>query len=188
LAFFSQQGYTDAMKRLAATLLACLVPGSLQADRRHAVCVPTVVPAAVVATSFIEVPVAVAAVSFAYLSPIAVSSAPSHGSFQMPMTSTHHATGQFLARPYEEFYGIARTQGTAVASLLQQRCGSCHQQQTKGGVRLLDHAGQLVLTKNGQAIDRLMIAAIVRQGRMPPSGPLPEAEKNVLTNWIFDPS
>jgi hypothetical protein len=105
------------------------------------------------------------------------------------MTSTHHAAEQFLARPYEEVYGgEVRTSGTGVASLLQQRCGSCHQQQTKGGVRLLDHAGQLVLTKNGQAIDKLAIAAIVRQGRMPPSGPLPEAEKNVLTNWIFDPS
>ena len=176
--------------RIFASLLIVLasVPNTANADRRgrsSTICVPCVTNQAIVSTStvLIETPILVSAVSFQYVQ----SAAPAPQ--QVPGIAQASRSDSFAAEPYDARFATAvRTSGTQVASLLQQRCGACHQQDTKGGVRLLDMAGQLVLSKRGQPLSKIDIARIVKSGRMPPSSPLPEAERNILTEWILDPS
>jgi cytochrome c5 len=174
------------MRFLLVTFLGLVLPFSGASAGGRIVC-NVVHQRAVVVESpavLVEIAVPVAAVSFAYLAPPAIytTSASSHVSSNVPEISHQHAAKPFDSQSAAS-YRAEPTSG--IASLLQQRCGQCHQQQTKGGVRLLDAAGHLSLARNGQPLSKLDVARVVYQGRMPPTGAIAESEKATILDWVL---
>ncbi len=67
---------------------------------------------------------------------------------------------------------------TAVRNLMTNRCQSCHNNNVQNGGKNWQVDCNIV-TDQG----RIKIRA-VDQGTMPTGGPLPQAEKDIITNWI----
>ena len=67
---------------------------------------------------------------------------------------------------------------TAVKNLMQANCVSCHNSSNLNGGMNWTIDCNIVTNK-----ERIKIRA-VDQGTMPPTGPLPQSEKNKITDWI----
>lgn len=126
--------------------------------RRAAICAPAVchvqaVP--VVAATTFELLVPAVAVSFQYIEQKIITQ-PQPGSVggAMPVsTIAPPVSPRYAALPYEEQPGqvmAATNYGhSGLASVLENRCASCHKAQAKGGVRLWDQFGRFSPSKNG---------------------------------------
>ena len=76
----------------------------------------------------------------------------------------------------------AQDQASRAIQVLQSRCLSCHSAQTRmAGV-------QLTSTADVTPLKARLLAALTYSGKvkMPPSGPLPAAESEVLAKWVDD--
>jgi hypothetical protein len=80
-----------------------------------------------------------------------------------------------------------------VRPILQSRCFKCHggEQKVRGGLNLTSRAAVLRGGDQGSAVsltkpsESLLLEAINYDGlEMPPSGKLPQAERDVLTRWV----
>ena len=77
-----------------------------------------------------------------------------------------------------------------VAPVLARRCLDCHSgSKPKGGLDLSHRKGALEGGESGPAIvagepDESLLWEYVEAGKMPPKAPLPDAERNVLKNWV----
>jgi hypothetical protein len=72
------------------------------------------------------------------------------------------------------------------ATILQNRCLSCHNAQTKaGGIDLSQRSSALAAGVLGDGdLRKSRLAHVVTEGRMPPTGKLPDTEIAALRNWI----
>src|SRR5579862_6454666 len=80
---------------------------------------------------------------------------------------------------------------TKVRPILKANCLSCHGESASGGLRLTSRAALLKGGNSGPAVslqkpdDSLLLHAINYQGRqMPPGGKLPQAQIDLLTQWV----
>jgi hypothetical protein len=79
-----------------------------------------------------------------------------------------------------------------IAPILSRRCVGCHNGfDRKGGLNLVDQQAALGGGDSGSVItaqdaDSSLLWQRVRDGEMPPRGPLPDAEKERLRTWIQD--
>jgi uncharacterized membrane protein len=66
----------------------------------------------------------------------------------------------------------------AVKTLMDQKCVSCHNAGSSAGGRNFQASANIVAGK-----DRIKVRA-VDEGTMPPSGTLPQADKNTIMAWV----
>lgn len=131
-----------------------------------------------VVNTFTELLVPAAAVSFQYFSPAA----------EMPsrhasgVTNSQPTAPAYAAEPFEDSVAPASSAMAGAASVVQSRCYSCHGASTRGGVSLFGPNGP---SRNGQPLSKAHIWDVVRQGRMPPTGPLSPAEKASLISELL---
>ncbi len=74
--------------------------------------------------------------------------------------------------------GVAGPMFTAVRNLLASKCRSCHNSTVQNGVMNWEVDCNIVTNS-----DRIKVR-VVDLGTMPQSGPLPQSEKNIISNWI----
>jgi hypothetical protein len=74
--------------------------------------------------------------------------------------------------------GTSGTMFTQVRSLITARCNSCHNNSVQNGGMNFAIDCNIVANKT-----RIKVRA-VDQGTMPPTGPLSQSEKDIITNWI----